>query len=358
MSCDLEIRSLGAGEERGRPSLARDNGSDRSPGFVSTPRPETSPRVRKRDPIARLIRGALSGALSRIRAADPEARRGQVEGIHRLRTATRRLRSELCTVGDFVDQGRREHLEGELKWLADTLGGVRDLDILRGRVRAALHECPGGRHSPGNDLDEREERLGSFLQSIAHRHDLRSRALLDALQGRRYRNLVATIEAWTVDPPLTDDAAEPCGTALPPLAAAAWKKLRKGARALTRASPEEDFHDVRKHAKRARYAAELIAPALGRRAEKKARRFIRLTTKVQDVLGEHQDAAVAAGEVERFLAERDPGGDGTARRDAIALLECQRRAAQAARRRFFDCRDRLDRKKPTRWLRGKSRSLA
>ena len=51
--------------------------------------------------------------------------------------------------------------------------------------------------------------------------------------------------------------------ALPPLAAAAWRKLKKGGRDLEAASPDADFHQVRKLAKRARYAAELIAPALG-----------------------------------------------------------------------------------------------
>ena len=42
-------------------------------------------------------------------------------------------------------------------------------------------------------------------------------------------------------------------------------------------------------AERARYAAELIAPALGSRTAKDAKRFIRLTTQLQDILGEHQE---------------------------------------------------------------------
>ena len=38
---------------------------------------------------------ALQTAVSRIEASDPEARRGDGDGIHRLRTSIRRLRSEL-----------------------------------------------------------------------------------------------------------------------------------------------------------------------------------------------------------------------------------------------------------------------
>ena len=85
------------------------------------------------------------------------------------------------------------------------------------------------------------------------------------MQGERYRNLLASLAAAIECPALKDDAWEPCRRALPPLAAAAWRKLKKGGRDLEAASPDADFHQVRKLAKCARYAAELIAPALGSR---------------------------------------------------------------------------------------------
>ena len=84
----------------------------------------------------------------------------------------------------------------------------------------------------------------------------------------------------------------------------------------------------------ARYTAELIAPALGRRTEHRAGRFIRLTTKVQDILGEHQDAIVAASEIEQFLANHSH--DDASARAARHLLETQHQAALSARAQFFD----------------------
>ena len=99
-------------------------------------------------------------------------------------------------------------------------------------------------------------------------------------------------------------ASEPCRVALPAVAAAAWRRLKKaGARPLRPSDPDAEFHELRKLAKRARYTAELIAPIMGRRAARAAGRFIRLLTQVQDTLGEHQDAVVAAGEIEHALAE-------------------------------------------------------
>src|SRR5271165_6024476 len=106
-------------------------------------RPETvaMPAIKPKYPAAELIRSAFKGAIARMQAADPEARRGDPEGVHRLRTSTRRLRSELRTVSDLVDRERGEHLEQELKWLAAELGSVRDLDILYQRLYSAA--APG-----------------------------------------------------------------------------------------------------------------------------------------------------------------------------------------------------------------------
>ncbi len=169
--------------------------------------------------------------------------------------------------------------------------------------------------------------------------------------GERYRNLLSALEASIAGPALKEEAWEPCRMALPPLAEAAWRRLRNGGRNLKPDAPDADFHEVRKTAKRARYTAELIAPALGRRAGRQAKRFIGLTTRLQDVLGEHQDTIVATAEIERFLAEH-PQKDNSARA-ARQLLEAQHLAAQATRAEFFALWKKLDRKKSLRWFKGK-----
>ena len=89
----------------------------------------------------------------------------------------------------------------------------------------------------------------------------------------------------------------PCRSAMPPLAAAAWRRLRKCGRALRPSDPDEAFHEVRKRAKRARYTAEMVAPILRGDDARGARRFIRGATRIQDILGEHQDAIVAGDEL-------------------------------------------------------------
>ena len=87
---------------------------------------------------------------------------------------------------------------------------------------------------------------------------------------------------------------------------------------------------MRIKAKRARYAAELAAPVMGHSAE----RFVDWLKKLQDILGEHRDAAVAEARL-RELAGEAPGP----RAGFVAglLVERQHARRQAARAAFEDC---------------------
>ena len=152
---------------------------------------------------------------------------------------------------------------------------------------------------------------------------------------------------------IEDLAGEPCRTALPPVAVSAWQRLAKAARRLRPSAPVEAFHEVRERAKRARYTAELIAPFLDDRLAHGATRFIRSTARVQDLLGEHQDAVVAAAEIERGLATHPD--DPAFAQAADRLLDTQREAARVARASFFKIWRKLDRKKQRRWLKNQPR---
>ena len=65
--------------------------------------------------------------------------------------------------------------------------------------------------------------------------------------------------------------------------------MRRVRRAHPGQPAHEALHEARKAAKRARYAAEAMAPAIG----KKARRFAKQMKAIQSVLGDHQDTVTA-----------------------------------------------------------------
>jgi CHAD domain-containing protein len=286
------------------------------------------------EPAAHAIQAALADGLDRVGANDEPARRGEVEGVHRLRTSSRRLRSALRAFEGMVEPDWAGRLEAELKWIAGLLGAVRDLDVKKERLRLAAGESV--------------EALGPLFTSLTERHTRASEALREALHGERYRALIERLAEAARSPALRDDAWAPCRTALPPLVAAAWSRLKKYGRALTPEDPDEEYHEVRKRAKRARYTAEAVASALGPDHTRDAERFARRAHDVQDVLGEHQDAIVACEEINGLVA--DHPHDGPFNLAAGRLLERQEHTAGAARVRFFEVWDRLDRKKVVRWL--------
>lgn len=286
------------------------------------------------DPAAQAVLATLAAGVRRMRLNDPLARQGIAEGVHGMRTATRRLRSALRTFEDLVQEDWAEPLGGELRWLAEILGAVRDLDVLKQR----LHEAAG----------DSVEELRPLFDALDARHETASAALRQALSGDRYHALSSRLEAALDRPALDDRAAEPCREALPPLVARAWKSLKKRARALEPSDPDEAFHEVRKRAKRARYAAEAVAEALDSRRERSAHRFAKLAAGVQEVLGAFQDSIIAEREIARVVAEHP--GDGPFNLAAGRLLERQACAAGQSRARFFKAWDKLDRKAHRRWF--------
>jgi CHAD domain-containing protein len=295
---------------------------------------ETTSSVGPDNPAAYAIRNALLTGDHWLRHNESAARQGDVEGVHRMRTAARRLRSNLRLFHDLFDGDWAEALAHELRWLGQLLGAVRDLDVMRERLRQSAGAL--------------EDDLGPLFASLAGRHATASSALHEALEGPRYQDLLERLSEAADHPALGDEAWERCRSALPPLVRDAWKRLSKAGRALDLSDADDAYHEVRKRAKRARHSAESVAPTLDSHASDDARRFARRAGAVQDVLGEHQDATVACQEIRRIAAERP--GDGPFNLAAGRLLERQEDAARAARTKFFKTWHKLDRPKNRRWM--------
>jgi CHAD domain-containing protein len=190
--------------------------------------------------------------------------------------------------------------------------------------------------------------LEQLFETLEERRGEARTALRAALGTARYIELLDRLVEAAAGPDLTPAASRPCSEALPPLVRRSWKKLRRKGRALDPASSDEDFHRVRVLAKRARYGAEAVAPALGRKKGKAARAFADRASDVQDVLGELQDAVVARETILEIARRRvDAGPLNLA---AGRLVERELRQSEAQRARFPSAWKRLDRKKRTSWM--------
>jgi CHAD domain-containing protein len=242
---------------------------------------------------ASAVRDYLAQQVQALLAADPYVRQGQGEAVHAMRVASRRLRSALRTFAPLLDGARVAGLGAELAWLAGALGEVRDRDVLSMRMLARLDELPA-------DLATEAARSGLVQDELGASGRTAHLALLRALRGQRFLALLERLEQLACAPPLLPEADAPAGEVLPELAASAWRRLRKRAEKALASGEDEHLHDARKAAKQARYAAEALAPALGR----PARRLAKRATAVQTLLGDHQDAVIA-GALLRRLAD-DP----------------------------------------------------
>jgi CHAD domain-containing protein len=250
-----ELVSAGAEPGDGRPRLFRALGRTSAYGL--------SPRSFDE------LRGRLREQLREIERHDPGTRLGRdPESLHDMRVGVRRLRALLRAGRELVATDTTE-LDGRLKQLGQVLGEVRDLDVLLARLETEAAAFGG------EDFQRAEPLLASLRTD---RSCCRAR-LLAALRSDEYLVLLD-------DTARTLDELEPSGSAvtLDELADEAAAKLRRAVRKLPETPANEDLHAVRKKGKRARYAAELAGQ----------KKFVKQAKRLQDVLGEHQDAVIAA----------------------------------------------------------------
>lgn len=236
-----------------------------------------------------------------IVALDPAVRRGLPDSVHRMRVATRRLRSALRTYRKVLDRSATGSVGAELKWLAAELGVDRDQEVLDARLRARLDELP-------RTLVLGPVRARLKMWSVARRSGSRRRTVA-VLDSDRYLALLTALDALLAEPPLLPGAAGPPGVVL---ARAVHKDHKRLAARVGRAldlppGPDRDLalHDARKAAKRARYAAEAARPALGKPARKSAKRL----KAVQGLLGDHQDSVVAREALRALAVQAHAAGE-------------------------------------------------
>lgn len=244
------------------------------------------------DSAGAVVRAHLAEQLDELVRRDPQVRTDTPDAVHRMRVATRRLRSAFQSFRPFLDRSVTDPLREELAWLAAVLGGARDNEVMRDRVLALV--------------DAEQDVVGPVrarvTQVFGERYAVAHREAVEALDSDRYLGLLDALADLVAAPPLTAHAAQKATSALPGVVGKAWKRLDRELAAAAAEEPghERDLmlHEARKDAKRARYATEATVPVFGKRAKRTAKAAAAL----QESLGEHQDGVVTR-EVLRELAD-------------------------------------------------------
>ncbi|OLT29380.1 hypothetical protein BJF83_11585 [Nocardiopsis sp. CNR-923] len=250
---------------------------------------------------------------------DPKVRLDEPDAVHQMRVATRRIRAVLQVFPSVLDRGSTRPVADELRRLARVLGLARDLEVLRDRCARWIDSLPD--HAAGNRLTD------VWLDAVEDHREAEMRRITEELSSPRYFALLDDLDRLRAAPPLTG-AAERGPRSV--LARDLGRACRRMSAAHDRAETAGDadtrlaaWHEVRKAAKRARYAATLAVPALGERAE----RVRTWSSRLQDVLGEHQDGVA----LRTYLDEHAPALREGADADAVLVTLGAVAGAEAVR---------------------------
>jgi CHAD domain-containing protein len=234
----------------------------------------------------------------RLRLRDAEVRAGEPDGIHQMRVESRRLRTALAVYRPLLDAERARALQAELRWLGRTLSPARDLEVVDGHLQDVIGEEPRTLTAgPVRMLPKRRLREAAMPARIA---------AMAVLEDPRYVELWATLDEFVADPPWTPKADRPASKQLRKRLGKPWRRIQRRVEAVATAEPRDRdaaLHDVRKAAKRLRYACDVAAPALGSDIE----RISRKAERIQDVLGHHQDMVVLRQWLRRLARDPEAG---------------------------------------------------
>lgn len=275
---DLErqLRRAGAEDHDGRPKLFR---------ALSLVAPNPEPPPASDAPVVDHVKWALARHLRWLLAHDPGTRLGaESESLHQMRVAARQLRAVLRAARPQLVPEWADSLRNELRWLGQLLGPARDLDVQLAYFR-----------EESAALDARDRKpLAQFVTHLQTQREHVQQIVLSELRSARYLELVRRLRLAAHDPSVVEST-----VTLRELAKREFIKLRKAIRQVHTSPNSATIHEIRIKTKRARYAAELAEPVVG----KSATRFIKKARAAQDVLGLHQDAIQAEAYVRAFLEQ-------------------------------------------------------
>ncbi len=226
-------------------------------------------------PLADAVRLTLATGVAAMMYHEAAAIAGEIEPLHQMRVATRRLRAIVQLFAGAIHGSRIRIYRRDLPWLGQAAGAVRECDV----IEALIREC-GGRLDPAlagalTPLCDAlaADRNSAHSRFVAELHTKRYARMCELLANPLLRRVLPSTDAVCNAPAM-----------IAPIA----NSVCKAGKRISRDAPPEVFHRLRVRIKRLRYGFEMLSAMGGKRARKA---LIRLE-QMQELLGLHQDAVV------------------------------------------------------------------
>ncbi|HYN69514.1 MAG TPA: CHAD domain-containing protein [Candidatus Eisenbacteria bacterium] len=281
---------------RAAKARARRGTTDRTAPSEAVVRVTGNPGVEATDPLAEAGRKVLRFHFARMLAREAAVRDPEnhdIEDLHAMRVAVRRMRAAWRFFGDAYRPGKTKQLRGRLRTVGDRLGAVRDLDVLLDGATSYLEH-----HRPADAVG-----LVPLLEAWHTERSESERILLVELDSPGYARWHDEYREFVT----TDGAAAMPGTPTAPgrvrdTGASRLWTLFEQVRGYEQVMPWADvptLHQLRIDAKRLRYAFEFLREAL----PSEAQLLIKPVVALQDHVGALHDADVAAARARALLVE-------------------------------------------------------
>ena len=216
-----------------------------------------------------------------------------IEGVHQMRVALRRLRSALVTFRAAVPRTATAHWGDEMRWCANQLGPARDLDVfISESLRSVDHKLPLAgaeqlRALAENARAEAYQTANALLSST--RYASFKLGLGSWISSQRWREEIDSEQRQTLDIAIVPFAAQQLDKR--------WRGIKRRSKAIQQDSTPA-LHELRIECKKLRYATEFFSPLF---ADMKT--FIAHLKKLQEVLGVLNDIAVMQILLDQLLAK-------------------------------------------------------
>jgi len=231
---------------------------------------------------------AMAAEVEGVRAAE------DIECIHRMRVATRRMRTALTLFSDCFPKQDYKKIQKDVRKVTRALGEARDLDVQLEVIEAALEEFPDPVFQPG--IKRLKLRLTQRRAEVQQHVD----AAMDKMLADQ---LIERLEAWAA--PLLEQS-KSVYLYTPALYQLAFRgiqvridELLSHVPYITDPKNVQELHAMRISAKRLRYAMETFEELYGGQLKP----YITTARKLQDQLGAIHDLDVWIVMIPQFIEE-------------------------------------------------------
>jgi CHAD domain-containing protein len=297
-------------EELGYPAAEVVEASVAANRRIAFPPPTEKIGIEPNDLLAEAGRKVMRYHFAEMLRHEDGTRLGEdIEALHDMRVATRRLRASFEVFSDaFEPQALKPHLKG-LRATGRALGSVRDLDVFMEKAQRYLSMLPEAERGGLDPLlskwhEQREEKRARMLEHL--------NSWAYASFKRKFNLFLHSPGTGVRSKPVEQPAPERVSELAPVLIYSRIAAARAYAPLLADA-PVERLHMLRIEFKKLRYTVEYFSEVLGKRSLE----VIDDLKQIQDHLGDLNDAQVATQIIGDFIVGWD------AQQQALPIQERQ-----------------------------------